>query len=65
MVLLGASHRQLAWAAYALMLVCAALAFTLRVLPQYTAWLLALLGGIYLLIFLAIDRRWRIARNEH
>ncbi|MBW8328794.1 MAG: glycosyltransferase family 4 protein [Thiobacillus sp.] len=65
MVLLGVSHRQLASAAYALMLACAALAFTLRALPQYTAWLLALWAAVYLLIFLAIDRRWRLARNEY
>lgn len=64
-VLLGASHRKLVWAAYALMLVSAVLAFTLRALPQYTAWVLALWAAIYLLIFLAIDRRWRLARNEY
>ncbi|MHB1054076.1 MAG: MraY family glycosyltransferase [Thiobacillus sp.] len=64
-VLLGASHRQLAWAAYALMLAGAALAFTLLALPQYTAFLLALWAAIYLLTFLAIDLRWRLARNEH
>ncbi|MHB1215036.1 MAG: MraY family glycosyltransferase [Thiobacillus sp.] len=63
-VLLGASHRQLAWAAYALMLESAALAFTLRALPQYTAGLLGLWAAIYLLIFLVIDRRWNRLRNE-
>ena len=64
-VLLGASHRQLALAAYALMLLCAALAFSLLVLPRLAAWLLILSAVIYLLIFLAIDRRWHLARNEH
>ncbi len=63
-VLLGASHRQLAWAAYALMLACIALAFALRVLPQHTAWLLILWAAMYLLIFLTIDRRWNRLRNE-
>lgn len=64
-VLLGASHRQLAWAAYTLMLATAALAFTLLALPQYTAWLLILWAAAYLLIFLAIDRRWNRTHHEH
>ena len=64
-VLLGASHRQLALAAYALMLAMAALAFALLVLPRHAAWLLILSAVIYLLIFLAIDRRWNLARDEH
>jgi len=57
-VLLGATHRQLALAAYALMLAAAALAFALQLYLQYTAWLLILSVVIYLLIFLAIDWRW-------
>ncbi|MHB1085900.1 MAG: MraY family glycosyltransferase [Thiobacillus sp.] len=64
-VLLGASHRQLAWAAYTLMLACVVLAFTLRALPQYTIWLLMPCAVIYGLIFLTIDRRWHLTRNEH
>ena len=64
-VLLGASHRQLAIAAYALMLAMAALAFTQLILPQHIAWLLILSATPYLLIFIAIDRCWRLARNEH
>ena len=63
-VLLGASHRQLALAAYALMLAMAALAFALLFLPQHAAWLLILSGVTYLLTFLAIDRRWHRPRNE-
>jgi len=63
-VLLGASHRQLAWAAYALMLACAVLAFLMLRLPQLTALLLILAAALYLLIFLAIDRRWNRLRNE-
>jgi len=64
-VLLGASHRQLALAAYMLMLASAALAFALLLLPQFTAGLLALWAVSYGLIFLSIDRRWRLSRNEH
>ncbi|MFZ3173550.1 MAG: glycosyltransferase family 4 protein [Thiobacillus sp.] len=63
-VLLGASHRQLALAAYALMLAAAALAFALLRNVQYTAWLLILSAAIYLLIFLAIDWRWHRIPNE-
>lgn len=63
-VLLGASHRQLAVAAWGLMLVCAALAFSLRALPQQAGWLLILSALSYLLIFHAIDRRWHRTRNE-
>ena len=57
-VLLGATHRQLALAAYALMLTAVALAFALLFYLQYTAWLLILSAAIYLLIFLRIDWRW-------
>ncbi|HEX7971147.1 MAG TPA: glycosyltransferase family 4 protein [Thiobacillus sp.] len=60
-VLLGASHRQLALVAYMLMLLSAALAFVLLFLPQYSAGLLILSASMYLLIFLAIDRRWRMS----
>lgn len=63
-VLLGASHRQIALAAYALMLAMAALAFVLLFLPQTLAWLLILSAATYLLIFLAIDLRWNRPRNE-
>jgi UDP-N-acetylmuramyl pentapeptide phosphotransferase/UDP-N-acetylglucosamine-1-phosphate transferase len=63
-VLLGASHRQLALAAYALMLAMAALAFILVSFPQHAAWVLILSAATYLLIFLAIDRRWHQSHNE-
>lgn len=63
-VLLGASHRQIAFAAYALMLAMAGLAFVLLFLPQTLAWLLILSAATYLLIFLAIDLRWHRPRNE-
>lgn len=63
-VLLGASHRQLALAAWGLMLVMAALAFFLRAFPQYAAAVLILLGLLYLSIFLAIDHHWRSTRED-
>jgi UDP-GlcNAc:undecaprenyl-phosphate/decaprenyl-phosphate GlcNAc-1-phosphate transferase len=58
-VLLGASHRQLALAAYVLMLGMAAQAFTLLIVPIYTTWVLIMSVAIYMMIFLAIDVRWR------
>jgi len=64
-VLLGATHRQLALAAYALMLAMVVLAFALLFLPQHAAWVLILSAATYLLIFLAIDLRWHQPRNEH
>ena len=63
-VLLGASHRQLALAAYALMLAMAALAFALLFLPQHAARVLILSAAPYLLIFPAVDFRWHRSRNE-
>lgn len=65
MILLGASHWQLALSAYALMLGAAALGVALLLMPQHAAWLLILAAGIYTVIFVAIDRRWHQARNEH
>jgi UDP-N-acetylmuramyl pentapeptide phosphotransferase/UDP-N-acetylglucosamine-1-phosphate transferase len=64
-VLLGATHLQLALAAYVLMLAMAALAFVQLILPQHVAWMLILSAAPYLLIFLAIDSRWHQSRNEH
>jgi UDP-N-acetylmuramyl pentapeptide phosphotransferase/UDP-N-acetylglucosamine-1-phosphate transferase len=58
-VLLGATHRQLALAAYALMLLVSALAFALLFLPQHAAWVLILSASLYLLVLFAIDRRWQ------
>jgi UDP-N-acetylmuramyl pentapeptide phosphotransferase/UDP-N-acetylglucosamine-1-phosphate transferase len=63
-VLLGASHRQLAMAAYVLMLVMAALAFAHLVFPQHRVWLLILSAAPYMLTFTAIDFRWHRSRNE-
>jgi UDP-N-acetylmuramyl pentapeptide phosphotransferase/UDP-N-acetylglucosamine-1-phosphate transferase len=61
-VLLGATHRQLAVAAYALMLVCAGLAFWLRAQPQHGAGIGILATALYLTLFIAIDQRWKRAR---
>lgn len=63
-VLLGASHRQLAMAAYALMLMMAALAFAHLVFPQHRVGLLILSAAPYIVIFAAIDFRWQRSRNE-
>ena len=63
-VLLGASHRQLAMAAYVLMLAMAALAFAQLVFPQQLVWLLILSAAPYIVIFTAIDFRWYRSRNE-
>jgi len=63
-VLLGATHRQLALSAYVLMLAMAALAFVLRTFPGHGPWVLILSAATYLTIFLAIDIRWRRFRNE-
>ncbi|MBT9568335.1 MAG: glycosyltransferase family 4 protein [Thiobacillus sp.] len=64
-VLLGASHRQLAIAAFGLMLGMGALALAQLVFPQYRVWLLILLALAYMLILIAIDWRWHRTRNEH
>ena len=64
-VLLGATHRQLAIAAYALMLTMAALALAQLFLPQHVVWLLILWAASYLPIFITIDFRWHQSRNEH
>lgn len=63
-VLLGASHRQVAFAAFGLMLLMAALAFVVWSAPRHTVGVLILSAAIYLLIFFLVDRRWRLARNE-
>lgn len=63
-VLLGASHCQLAVAAWGLMQAMAGLAFALRAWPHYAPGLLILSAVLYASIFLAIDRRWRHIRNE-
>ena len=63
-VLLGATHRQLAVGAYVLMLMVAALAFVLRVMPSHAPLVLILSAVIYLTLFLVIDSRWRRLRHE-
>jgi UDP-GlcNAc:undecaprenyl-phosphate GlcNAc-1-phosphate transferase len=63
-VLMGASHRQLALVAYILMLAGAGGALALLAVPQYAAWLLVLWLAPYFLIFLIIDWRWHRTCNE-
>lgn len=63
-VLLGVPHKRLAIAAWGLMLAMGGMAFAVRVWPHYAVALLILSAFFYALIFLAIDRRWRLARNE-
>lgn len=63
-VLLGVSHRQLAIAAWGLMLMMGILAFALREFPQQTGCVFILSASIYLTIFLAIDYRWCRSRDE-
>ena len=63
-VLLGVSHRQLAVAAYALMLAMVALAFALRSFPQQVTWVFILPAMTYLMMFHAIEFRWHRSRNE-
>ena len=58
-VLLGASHRQLALAAYGLMLAMAGLAFALRFFLHHAAWGLIVAASAYLVICFVIDGRWR------
>ncbi|MEQ1661159.1 MAG: glycosyltransferase family 4 protein [Thiobacillus sp.] len=64
-VLLGASHRQLALGAYGLMLVCAVLALWIWRSPQHTLAVLGLFGVLYSGLFFAIDLRWKQRHHEH
>lgn len=58
-VLMGATHRQLAWAAYGLMLAMAALALAQHFRPQWSAAAVLAAGLLHLAVFLGIDYRWR------
>ena len=62
-VMLGASHRKLALAAYALMVTSAAIGLLLLARPGLVAWLLVLWSTIFVLIFLTIDRQWHRAQH--
>lgn len=63
-VLMGATHRQLAVVAWGLMLVVAALAFVMHARPSSTPYVLILSAMLYASLFLAIDRRWQARRDE-
>ncbi len=58
-VMMGATHRQLAWAAYALMLAMAALAFAQHLRPEYSNGSILTAVLLQLAVFLGIDYRWR------
>lgn len=63
LVRMGWSHRKLALAAYALMLASALGGLSLLWIPTYTAAIALLWAVTFLLLFIAIDRRW--ARLKH
>lgn len=63
-VLMGATHRQLAFAAWSLMLAMAAVGLMLLRVPQYAPGLLILSAILYAAIFYAIDRRWHAGRHD-
>ncbi len=58
-VIMGATHRQLAWAAYGLMLAMAALAFAQHLRPEYSNGSILIAVLLHLAVFLGIDSRWR------
>lgn len=58
-VMMGATHRQLAWAAYGLMLAMAALAFAHHFRPELSNWPILVAASLHLAVFLGIDYRWR------
>lgn len=58
-VMMGATHRQLAWVAYALMLAMAALAFAQHLRPEYSNGSILTAVLLHLAVFLGIDYRWR------
>ena len=63
-ILLGASHRQLAWAAWGVMLLMAGLAGAVLAWPQHTIEVLILSAILYAVIFMLIDLRWQRARHD-
>ncbi len=63
-ILLGASHSQLAGAAWSLMLIMVGLAWVTLVWPQYAVWVLILSGVLYTLLFLILDLRWQRTPHE-
>lgn len=63
-ILLGASHRQIAWAAWGLMGVMAGLAWISLAVPQLLAGVLILSAILYASIFIVIDSRWRQTHHD-
>ncbi|MEQ1591158.1 MAG: glycosyltransferase family 4 protein [Thiobacillaceae bacterium] len=64
LVRMGWSHRQLALAAYTLMLACAFIGMTLIMAPAFASLLVALWGIGLTLILLTIDWRWSHINHE-
>ncbi len=63
LVQLGLGHRGTALAEYALMLVCAAAAlWALTQQAPIQLWVLAIAGGLYVVIIAVIERAWRTVR---
>lgn len=63
-ILLGASHGQLAGAAWSLMLVMAGLAWISLAWPQHAVGVLILSAVLYVLLCLTLDLRWQRARHD-
>lgn len=64
LVRMGWSHRKMTLAAYALMLLCAALGLGLIHQPESLALLTLLWGLGYLLLFIALDWRWSHYKHD-
>lgn len=66
LVRMGWTHRRLAFAEYALMLVCSVSAFALMQANMTTVTIgLCALGGMYLILIHAVERQWRGFRSGH
>jgi len=64
LVRMGWSHRQLALAAYALMLVCACAGLGLILVPRYAAIITVLWLAAFMLIFVTLDWRWSHVKHD-
>ena len=64
LVSMGWSHRKLALASYALMVVCALAALLVLRMSEYTALITGVWVVTFLLIFITIDWRWSQMKHE-
>ena len=64
LVRMGWSHRQLALAAYALMLVCACAGLGLILVPPYAPIITVLWMATFMLIFITLDWRWSHLKHD-